>query len=295
MNPANAPVASGGSGLAKEDPSVMSDAIISAGIDLRAEEELLLAGPRTHGSMGNTGPPIGTGYRANSMGGQQLMYNDPALMQRRTPFLNLQAVPTAAAVALSATGEGRGNDAMMLISLACKEWLSDILTAAIITARYRRDSGIRSSSTSNASDVAKALRQIAIRDKELEDKYQLEKAQLEIRMGSDSKPHASEEVMHRQTNATAAMMVSGGRRKKYSWMTGTAGGAGGVSSVNSSPGTPGVGSRDSAGLSSNNHGIRIREAREEPGVVMRDLLYVLENERDAVRNLIMKGWCKLRD
>lgn len=249
-----------------------------------------------------------------------LYTQDPIQTHRLAPFLDMHVVrnmvaesalgsdvrvpPLPPHLALQvANGETKDNDALVLISLACREWLSDILTAAVITARYRRESGVRTSSTSNASDVAKALRHVAIKEKEKEEKYQMEKAQLEIRSGGgfggssdggsgggkagESGNHATEEVMHRQTNATAALMVSGGR-KKYSWMTGGSGAS--PSPVAATPGGPAR--KDS---SNPGHGVRMREAKEEPGVVMRDLLSVLENERVGVEKALAKGWTRLRD
>ena len=42
-------------------------------------------------------------------------------------------------------------------------------------------------------------------------------------------------------------------------------------------------------------GIKYREAREEPGIVMRDLLLALENRRVGVNNVITKGYARIRD
>ncbi|KAK7206885.1 transcription initiation factor TFIID component TAF4 family-domain-containing protein [Myxozyma melibiosi] len=323
--PAATPAA-GGTNTGKEDPGDFSDALLSAGVDLRAEEQLLssslpiLSQQQPHQPLGNRTLSDPSMYLGEDL--SDLYPPDPLQTHRLAPFLDMRVVRNMVAesalgsdiripplppqlAAQVASGETKDNDALVLISLACREWLSDILTAAVITARYRRESGVRNSSTSNASDVAKALRHVAIKEKEKEDKYQTEKAQLEIRTGNgfggsssdasgsggtkagDGASHATEEVMHRQTNATAALMVSGGR-KKYSWMTG--GGGGSASPAASTPG--GSTRKESSGSS---HGIRVREAREEPGVVVRDLLSVLENERVGVEKTIAKGWTRLRD
>ncbi|KAK9352791.1 transcription initiation factor TFIID component TAF4 family-domain-containing protein [Lipomyces doorenjongii] len=307
-------------GALKEDPNDFSDALLSAGVDLREEEQLLSSSIpiRTQsfkagvaitpsGSLGPI-PSLNDGGLLSTF---DMTADDTLHAHRRTPFLDLHVVrQVVAALALEndiqpppltvpyAVTETKDNDVLVLISLACQEWLSNILTSAVITSRYRRESG---NSTSNASDVAKSLRQIAIQDKEREDKYKISKAALEARSGTtgttdgsgkvhdgEKGAHATEEVMHRAANATAALMVSGGR-KKYSWMT--SGGPG-----NSSPsvgGSAGGGSKKDS--STGSHGIRIREAKEEQGVVMRDLLTVLENERVGVQKALTKGWTRLRD
>ncbi|ODQ70694.1 hypothetical protein LIPSTDRAFT_44513, partial [Lipomyces starkeyi NRRL Y-11557] len=262
----------------KEDPNDFSDALLSAGVDLREEEQLLSSSIpiraqsfKTPGAITPSGslgpiPSLNDGALLSTFD----MTADATLhAHRRMPFLDMHV---------------KDNDVLVLISLACQEWLSNILTSAVVTSRYRRESG---NSTSNASDVAKSLRQIAIQDKEREDKYKISKSAGKAHDGEKG-AHATEEVMHRAANATAAMMVSGGR-KKYSWMT--SGGSG--SSSPSVGGSAGGGSKKDS--STGSHGIRIREAKEEQGVVMRDLLTVLENERVGVQKALTKGWTRLRD
>ncbi|KAK9343535.1 transcription initiation factor TFIID component TAF4 family-domain-containing protein [Lipomyces starkeyi] len=307
-------------GALKEDPNDFSDALLSAGVDLREEEQLLSSSipiraqsfktPGTITPSGSLGPipSLNDGALLSTF---DMTADDTLHAHRRMPFLDMHVVrQVVATLALengiqpppltvpSAVTETKDNDVLVLISLACQEWLSNILTSAVVTSRYRRESG---NSTSNASDVAKSLRQIAIQDKEREDKYKISKAALEARSGTsgtadgsgkahdgEKGAHATEEVMHRAANATAAMMVSGGR-KKYSWMT--SGGSG--SSSPSVGGSAGGGSKKDS--STGSHGIRIREAKEEQGVVMRDLLTVLENERVGVQKALTKGWTRLRD
>ncbi|KAJ8101674.1 transcription initiation factor TFIID component TAF4 family-domain-containing protein [Lipomyces tetrasporus] len=307
-------------GGAKEDPNDFSDALLSAGVDLREEEQLLSSSiPIRSQSFkaGGAGAPGGLLGPIPTLTDDELLStfdmtpDDTLHAHRRTPFLDLHVLrQVVATVALendihpppftvpSTVTETKDNDALVLISLACQEWLSNILTSAIITSRYRRESG---NSMSNASEVAKALRQIAIKDKEAEDKYKIAQAALEARSGAagvadgsgkahDSArgAHATEEVMHRAANATAAMMVSGGR-KRYSWMT--SGGSG--SNSPSAGGAVGGGSKKDS--TTGGHGIRLREAKEEQSVVMRDLLTVLEDERIGVQKVLTKGWTRLRD
>ncbi|KAK9466768.1 transcription initiation factor TFIID component TAF4 family-domain-containing protein [Lipomyces arxii] len=300
------PTGSGLSAPTKEDPNDYSDALLSAGVNLREEEQLLsLSLPvRTQSfSSRQTLTASGSSFlSATALEDQSLIQYDSAnddtfFSHRRTPFLDLRAVRH---IITTQSNESK-NDAAVLISLACQEWLSNILTASIITSRYRRESALRNTSTSisSYSDVAKALRQIAIKDKELEEKFQLARSSLEIHTGStlndstrvhdgEKLPHVTEEVMHRAANATAALMVSGGR-KKYSWMTNSSGG--GALAAQGSP-APGSVKKD---LGASSHGIRIREAREEQGIVMRDLLSVLEGERIGVDKAITKGWTRVRD
>ncbi|KAK9236916.1 transcription initiation factor TFIID component TAF4 family-domain-containing protein [Lipomyces kononenkoae] len=307
------PQTPGATGL-KEDPNDFSDALLSAGVDLREEEQILSSSIpiRTQsfkaGGIGMTGGLLGP---VPDISAFDIHAGDILHAHRRTPFLDLHVVrQVVATLAMendiqpppltvpSSVAETKDNDVLVLISLACREWLSNILTSAIITSRYRRESG---NSMTNASDVAKSLRQIAIQDKEREDKYKSSKAALEARSGisgtgdGSGKPHdgekglhATEEVMHRAANATAALMVSGGR-KKYSWMT-----SGGSDSSSSGIGGS-MGASPKKDSSSGSHGIRIREAKEEQGVVMRDLLTVLENERVGVQKALAKGWTRLKD
>ncbi|KAK9449758.1 transcription initiation factor TFIID component TAF4 [Limtongia smithiae] len=281
------------------NPDDFSDALVSAGVDLRQEEQLLSSSipirAQTFPAVGRAGLTSGYFDNNGSYFGDEAFITPEETLQRhrRAPFLDLHA---------ATAGDGKDNDALTLISLACQEWLSDILTAVMITSAYRRDSGART--ITNPSDVAKALRQIAIKDKEREEKYQQAKLSLEHSHGvsgnsesgaGDGKPggseknsHATEEVLHRQTNATAALMMAGGRSKKYSWMMGSGGGA-------ASPAAPTPGSISRRESGAGGHGIRIREAREEQSVVMRDLLSVLEYERVGVEKAVAKGWAKIRD
>ncbi|KAK9476835.1 transcription initiation factor TFIID component TAF4 family-domain-containing protein [Lipomyces japonicus] len=346
----------------KEDPNDFSDALLSAGVDLREEEQLLSSSiPRPLGPSSDharsqqqqayakphtlyAGASSGVGAHVNVSPQIQIPIAPP-----RTPFLDLVSVRQVfASVAAendmrpppflydhhhtnnnNTSTASKELDSLLLISLACREWLADILTAAVITSRYRRESGARTANTSNASDVAKTMRQIAIRDKESQDRYAVASAALELRHGNtgpDGKvapedggsssaggsagkgggaaSHLTEEVMHRAANATAALMVSGGKKKRYSWMSGGAnssaskrdGLAGSfLASPLSSSSSSAAGGSMGSSLSSQSHGIRIREAREEQAVVLRDLLSVLENERFGVENALTKGWARLRD
>lgn len=49
------------------------------------------------------------------------------------------------------------------------------------------------------------------------------------------------------------------------------------------------------GLGAGDNGIRFREAREEPGIAVRDLLKSLETRRMGVDKTIVKGYAKLKD
>lgn len=83
-------------------------------------------------------------------------------------------------------------------------------------------------------------------------------------------------------------MMTLGSKRKYSWLTEGAGG-GGASGGAATTTHRATGS----GLRSDGS-VRYREAREEQGLVVRDLLAALEHQRTGVINTVMKGYAKLR-
>lgn len=96
----------------------------------------------------------------------------------------------------------------------------------------------------------------------------------------------SEETLHRASNVTAGLRA--GSKKQYGWLT---------SSVNK---PTSLGAKSSGKVASDitargESGLKFREAREEPGIVMRDLLFALENRRNGVQTIISKGYAKIRD
>lgn len=201
---------------------------------------------------------------------------------------------------------------LYLVSYSCKEWVSDILTNALVLSRHRRRAR-----TGVYSDVSRALRKIANQEKTEEDKRAEKKAQLlaqgeenglngenkgsgegkakgdNASAGDDHKDGSSkrgknasavDEINYSVTNATVNMMTLGGSKRKYSWLTEGASGGG---NAGGSGGNRGLGT----GLRSDGTA-RFREVREEQTLVVRDLLGALEHQRAGVHKTLLKGYTK---
>ncbi|ANB14967.1 Taf4p [Sugiyamaella lignohabitans] len=259
------------------DPDKLSDALLSAGVDLKEEENLLSS------TLQRNDYPAGVPMPGNQANAYiQTPPPPPPLVQ--TPFLDPRNVQRS--IFKSSNEQGvryvidKENEIASVISASCEEWLNNIITSAVSLSRHRRRS--RNDVHSN---IAKALRNIAIKDKEQEEKYAARRLAMDLASGDPSaadekRQQENEETQHRATNATALMMTQG--RKKYSWMTGGS--------------SPAATARTPAGTRSRNETtIRYREAREEPGVVLRDLLAALEDRRAGVENAIVKGYAKMRN
>ncbi len=195
---------------------------------------------------------------------------------------------------------------LKLISLACEDWIKEVVHTAVILSRHRR----RSRNTGAHSEISKALRQLAQRDKDRE--YQRIAQKLTASNGSgsgsgdgsggkdDDKKGAggsasaalSEESQYKAANATALMMTSG--KKKYSWMVGGGAGAGGAGAGKDGHDRS-RGALGGAGNQRSDGGIRYREAREEQGLVLRDLLGAMEEQRVGVEKALQKGYARLRN
>ncbi|ODQ61180.1 hypothetical protein WICANDRAFT_77827 [Wickerhamomyces anomalus NRRL Y-366-8] len=248
-----------------EDPDKLSDALLSAGVDLKAEEALLT-------STVNSLPTKQNGEQTAANAVQQ-----PIIIN--TPFLDPRQVATFMSKVANANGIKQSFDnevhspILQLMTNACEEWMTNIVTNAVILSRHRR----RSIRQRKRSEISKALREVAVQQKSQEDKRQQKRKNLGIDQEEQSKL-GTEETQHKATNATVAMMTAG-KKKKYSWMTGGGAGSGG--------------SKASSG--SVDGGIRFREAREEPGIAVRDLLSSLEKKRHGVEKVITKGYSKLKD
>lgn len=300
------------------DPEALSDALLSAGVDLKEEENIMSlslssksapAGYQTshHGSQylgsGISGPTSGLSLTGMGSGGLQGLsgHSDitataagtaaPAnLPPPYTPFLELarlQVILQTAAVELgletngSSSGGGDPN-VLKLISFACEEWIKDILGTAIMLSRHRR----RSRNTVH-SDTARALRGIAQKDKDAEfqriaKKLANQGPETSKELAEDKKAAMSEDNQYKAANATALMMTSG--KRKYSWMTGGTPGGNGGGGVRAIPGSQRT-----------DGGVRFREAREEQGFVLRDLLGAMEEQRVGVEKALQKGYSKLRN
>lgn len=362
------------------DPDSLSDALVSAGVDLKEEENIMslsLAGtaskfqqqaPTHHhqqfshhhqfvnganiitssstaaSSLAAAAAASGAGGTPGAGPGSNQFYSShpgrDAVVHKQlpppaTPFLELKQLelilaraaadlhllpdnPTASG-SNNVTSASNSNSAdtsglrsvadpavLKLISLACEDWIKEVVHTAVILSRHRR----RSRNTGAHSEISKALRQLAQRDKDRE--YQRIAQKLTASNGSgsgsgdgsggkdDDKKGAggsasaalSEESQYKAANATALMMTSG--KKKYSWMVGGGAGAGGAGAGKDGHDRS-RGALGGAGNQRSDGGIRYREAREEQGLVLRDLLGAMEEQRVGVEKALQKGYARLRN
>lgn len=263
------------------DPEALSDALLSAGVDLKEEENIMSLSLNT--STTATGPGYNNFHTTQSQASQR----SQVPVASHTPFLELAKLKQlldAASVDFGLNTMEADTTSMIvlrLISVACEEYLKDILQTAVTLSAHRRKRPL----AAPHSELSKALRQIAQRDKDRE--YQRIANKLTSGAGGEGgvngegdDPKAnSEESQYKAANATALMMTSG--KRKYSWMT----------KDSSSSSVAGASERTRPA----SDGIRFREAREEPGLVLRDLLGALEEQRMGVEKTLQKGYAKLRN
>lgn len=299
---------SSGGGALAADPNKLNDALAAAGVNIAEEEEILL---NLHLRAFAT---LSQAYR------QQLMVKP----QRLAPFLNQYQLAQFMARVAKENGVSQSfhNDHEMLefVLAACENWMSQIILRMLILSHHRRrgialfqqtnQSGQLSSAAKLAAkrqsqlqrlELSRELRNIAARQKELEEKRVLKRvalglekdANLEAASG-DAKGAAAEEALHRLTNETAAMMTTG--KKKYAWMdlagAGLAkkGNGNGASSVTSDK------NKQSALITARgDNGLRYREIRLGNSVMMKDLLSSLELERMCLQKALLKGYTKLKE
>lgn len=242
------------------DPDQLSDVISAVGLDLKQEEALLQSGV----------PQAGYGMQQQQYGYRQQGH---ALLDQKRVAYTVRQLSQEAGLRFNSD---RAGETALLISHACEEWLNQILTQALVLSRHRRRSR-----NSVHSSLSRALKGIAVKDKEREDKRAERKNLLGLDHAEPESAANPEDQQHKAANMTAAMMSSG--KKKYSWMAGGVGASAGGMRM----GQTGGGRGDSA--------IKTREAKEEPGVALRDLLGALEKERAGVEKAIVKGYAKLRN
>lgn len=242
------------------DPDQLSDVISAVGLDLKQEEALLQGGV----------PTDRYGMQPQFQGHRQ--QGHALLDQKRVAYIVRQLSQEAGL----RFNNDRASETAVLISHACEEWLNQILTQALVLSRHRRRSR-----NSVHSDLSRALKGIAVKDKEREDKRAERKNLLGLDHTEPETAANPDDQQHRAANMTAAMMSSG--KKKYSWMAGGVGASAAGMRMGPNPGGRG----DSA--------IKTREAKEEAGVALRDLLGALEKERAGVEKAIVKGYAKLRN
>lgn len=255
---------------APADPDKLADALLSSGVDLKAEEALLAQGqlelPSTISS-------------SHLYSNRSMIQLDPFLDQRNLETFINRIILANKLRTITANMEEE-KQILELITCACEEWMKNILTSTTVISRHRR----RATNKLNKkrSEISKALRDLALKDKAQEDSRIERKKQLGL-SNDDTEKEGSEEIQHKATNATVAMMTGGKKKKKYSWMTGGSGAGAGASSK--SGGSSGA----------NDQTIRYREAREEQGIAVRDLLSSLEKVRMGVDKTLVKGYAKSKD
>lgn len=281
------------------DPSKLNDALAAAGVDIQREEELL--------STQNN-------RAALNLHQQQLANRQRQNFGPLSSFLH----PYHVALFMNRTARENGVaqnfmiDPEMLdfMSAACKEWISNIVTKTIALARHRRR-GIPAFNNKNApagkqktipplqrSEVSKELRNLALKQKEQEERRVAKRLALGLEKSDEVAPETgnkagAEETLHRAANATAAMMTMNPSRKKYSWMTS---GASDGSDVGKASPAKDSSSKQSTLISTRgDNGLRYREIRTGNMVTTKDLLGVLEEERMATSKALIKGYAKLKD
>lgn len=298
--------AGGGNGPQEKkfDPSTLNDAIAAAGVNLQQEEELLML---------------------QSQRRSELSKEARQAIRTVKPLAFLTDYHLAAFMNKVAKENGLLQNFLMdaemleLVSAACEKWIAGILTKTIILSRHRRrgiptlaskngkkgsagsSSSAGSGSNIQRSELSKELRNLAMRQKDLEDKRVNKRVLLGLEKlageggdqgnGPDSKAGA-EETLHRAANATAAMMTMNPGRKKYSWMT---------SNSNSLDPIKGGDDKDGKGNVSSiisvrgDNGLRFREIRTGNAVMLKDLLAAIEDERMGTNKAVIKGYAKLKD
>lgn len=253
--------------LQSDNHEVLSDAVAASGVNIRAEEEAMVTGL----SISKRQIEQNTFLKPNQL---HWFMNKTLEEQGIKPVVTDQEVSN-------------------LISASCEHYMTQILTDTIVMMRHRRHSSNVPKSTgksgskkskskssmnshsglSSKSELSKALRDIASKHKDREEK----RIRRRIFLGLEEEKLEEDLIQdHKQTNLTASLMMSGSKKKKYSWMQ----------SSSTSPGA--INFRG-------DNGIRYREAREEQAIVLRDLIAALENRRIGVSNALLKGYARLRD
>ncbi|QLQ82186.1 hypothetical protein HG537_0G04410 [Torulaspora globosa] len=258
----------GKSGQATQsDPNKMQDVLFSAGVDIREEEALLSSSVNASKSQ-------------TQVANVQIPKHPPFLHPDQLSVFMRKVCKTQS----FPQNFSRNPEVLRMVSTACEMYIKDIIANSLVISRHRRKAVKVNSGRRN--EVAMVLRSIAIAEKKEEERrikkriaLGLEKEDLENKMDS-------EETLHRASNVTAGLRA--GSKKQYGWLT----------SSTSKPTTLGAKSHGivaAAVAARGDSGLRFREAREEPGIVMRDLLYALENRRNGVHNVISKGYARIRD
>ncbi|KAG2732540.1 hypothetical protein G9P44_004957 [Scheffersomyces stipitis] len=279
------------------DPSKLNDAIAAAGVDIQREEELLtIQQTRT--------TDVSRDLRQFLRSSKPPAFLNPYHV---ASFMNRVARENGVQQNFLQDG-----DLLELMSASCEMWLSSILGKTVLLSRHRRrgipqptnaKNGKKASSNANSaprSELSKELRNLAVRQKELEERRISKRIMLGLEkngadpdgdQNGDSKAGA-EETLHRAANATAAMMTMKTGVKKYSWMTSTS--SAGADTAKAGADTEK--GKQSALLSvRGDNGLRFREIRSGNTITMKDILGAIEGERMGTQRAIIKGYAKLKD
>ncbi|SCW01513.1 LAFE_0E01310g1_1 [Lachancea fermentati] len=256
-----------GTSKTQTDPDKLSDALLSAGVDIREEEALLSS------TMNIT--------KNNAQVSNNQIPSHPPLLH---PLHVASFMKKVANEQNFYQDFNKTQDILGFMSAACEMFMRDIITNSLIISRHRRRS--IKQNAGRRSEASRALRDLALKQKDQEERRVKRRIQMGLEKEAAEAKMETEETLHRASNATANMMIAG-TKKKYSWLTA------GAKNPNNSLKTVGKVSSDVAARGE--IGIRYREAREEPGIVMRDLLNALENRRIGVNTALSKGYARIRD
>lgn len=256
----------------KMDPNKMQDVLFSAGVDIREEEALLNSSINTSKTT------------------QAQLQSTSVKVPKHPPFLH----PDQVAMIMKRVARDqnfkntnellKNNDILNMMSTACETYMKDIITNALVISRHRRKAV--QINAGRRSEVSIALRAIALQQKKDEERRVKKRIALGLEKEDYENKIDSEETLHRASNVTAGLRA--GSKKQYGWLTSSVG----------KPTNTGVKStgRVASDISARGeNGLKYREAREEPGIVMRDLLNALENRRRGVHTVISKGYARIRD
>lgn len=267
------------------DPNKMQDVLLSAGVDIR-EEEALLTGSVTatrnqaKNNSSNSGGS-GTGSHSSMIVPPHLPFLHPDQLSKFMKRVSKEHHFDHNYLKNLTKNNG---EILNMVSTSCETYMRDIITNALIISRHRRR-GVQLN-TGRRSEVAIALKSIAQSQKKEEERRLKKRIALGLEKEDLENKVDSEETLHRASNVTAGLRA--GSKKQYGWLT-------------ASVAKPTTSTIKSAGKIANEiaargeSGLRFREAREEPGIVMRDLLFALENRRNGVHNVITKGYARIRD
>lgn len=270
------------------DPNKMQDVLLSAGVDIREEEALLTGSVTATRNQAKNNSNTGGGGSSSGNGSNNSMTVPPHL-----PFLH----PDQLSKFMKRVSKEHhfdhnylknltknNGEILNMVSTSCETYMRDIITNALIISRHRRR-GVQLN-TGRRSEVAIALKSIAQSQKKEEERRLKKRIALGLEKEDLENKVDSEETLHRASNVTAGLRA--GTKKQYGWLT-------------ASVAKPTTSTIKSVGKIANEiaargeSGLRFREAREEPGIVMRDLLFALENRRNGVHNVITKGYARIRD